>query len=244
MDIQSLCQDLLVAAAEEYSPTAREGGVVSFDKLRLFVTVRAGQAMEMGEKALFIGGVGASPQAGEEGIVITIVGMGTDMKSAVGDALAHWFLGTLPVLARWRGQHSCLTGEDSSLETKGGRFTVLRGPLIGRGGVEGEPQAGAQGPTYWDLLASLLEKCNLKQRVHWLELFANKGADGLIEATCRWNNRDWVDGQHVLKNVAEGWPPTDAPLRSLRQFVMLLPAEGDTERLVPPTFWERMRSRA
>src|SRR5262245_323412 len=133
MDTASLGAELLVAAATEYAPRDRGGGVAHLEGLRLFVRVRQVQAMDSGFIALFISEVDASAGEGQPGITITGVGMGPDMRVAVGDAIGQWSLGVLPVLAHWRGKHSCLSNP-RELETRGGRFTVLAGPTIERGG--------------------------------------------------------------------------------------------------------------
>src|SRR3954471_5871910 len=109
MDTARLGAELLVAAAAEYAPRDLGGGAVHLEGLRLFVRVRQVQAMEHGFLALFISEVEASAQEGQPGITITCVGMGPDMRAAVGDALGQWALGVLPVLAHWRGKHSCLS---------------------------------------------------------------------------------------------------------------------------------------
>jgi hypothetical protein len=93
-------------------------------------------------------------------------------------------------------------------------------------------------------LLPVLRNQRLAQRLHWLELFACKFDDGSVDATCRLDNRDWFDGKNVLVNAASAWPTTKEPMQSCRQFVMLLPKNGDTQEITLPTFWSRLIGRA
>ena len=65
-----------------------------------------------------------------------------------------------------------------------------------------------------------------------------------VDATCRLNNRDWAAGQRVLAEVASAWDPGDEPLRTGRQFALLVPADGNADEITPPSFWDRLRGRA
>src|SRR5262245_66599569 len=102
MDTASLGAELLVAAATEYAPRDRGGGVAHLEGLRLFVRVRQVQAMDSGFIALFISEVDASASEGQPGITITGVGMGPDMRVAVGEACRSWSLSGMQSRARWR----------------------------------------------------------------------------------------------------------------------------------------------
>jgi Family of unknown function (DUF6348) len=241
MDTASLAAELLVTGADEYAPRNLGGGAVHLKELRLFVRVRQVQAMEHGFLALFISEVDASAREGQPGITITCVGMGPDMEAAVRDAVGQWALGVLPVLAHWRGKHSCLSSP-RPLETRGGRFTVLTGPLVLRGQPDSEPGPPEGGP-FWGPLEPALRIRPLAQRVHWLELFASKSGDS-VDATCRLNNRDWAAGQKVLVEVASAWEPSDEPLRTGRQFALLVPLAGNVDEIKPPSFWDRLWGRA
>ncbi len=172
-----------------------------------------------------------------------VLGLGADLRSAVTEAVAHWTLGVLPVLAQWRGQHSCLSGS-RQLETRRGQFTLLAGPTIMRGRSEGDMPPAESSDAFWQLLEPVLRARPLTQRVQWLELFASKAGDGSVEATCRLNNRDWNAGRRLLENVASAWEIPQEPLRSCRQFAMLVPKEGNTEEIIVPSFWDRVLSRA
>jgi Family of unknown function (DUF6348) len=241
MDNASLGAELLVAAAAEYAPRHLGGGVAHLEGLRLFVRVRQVQAMDSGFMALFISEVDASAGEGQPGVTITCVGMGPDMRAAVGDAMGQWALGVLPVLAHWRGKHSCLSSP-RELETRSGQFTVVAGPTIMRGRSDAEPPPPEGGP-FWDPIEPVLRARPLAQRVHWLELFASKSGDA-VDATCRLNNRDWSAGREVLERVTSAWPPSDEPLRTCRQFALLVPKDGNADEIKPPSFWDRLRSRA
>jgi|GEM_PF-6661005 len=242
MDTVSVGKELLLAGAEEYAPQDRGPGVVYLDKLRLFLRLRQVQALDRGFLAVFISEVTTSTHQGQAGLCVTCVGIGTDMRSAVVEAVGHWTLGVLPVLAHWRGQHSCLSN-NRELQTRGGSFTLLGGPTILRGCTEGQPPPGFS-EALWPLLDPVLRARPLAARVHWLELFVSKSTDGEVEPTCRLNNRDWAEGAKLLQRVAAAWPPSPEPLQSCRQFALLVPQTGDAEAITLPSFWERLRSRA
>src|SRR5258708_5032669 len=149
------------------------------------------------------------------------------MPSAVGDAVAQGALGVLPVLAHWRGKHSCFSAS-RQMETQGGPFDLLAGPVIARGRSEGESQATAGVASLSESLLDVLSKQRYVQRLHWLEMFACKFDDESVDASCRLDNRDWTVGKRVLADVASAWPAASEPMQSSRQFAMLLPKNGET----------------
>jgi hypothetical protein len=132
MDTVSVGKELLLAVSEEYAPQDRGPGVLYLNKLRLFLSLRQVQALDGGSLAIVISEVTTSTHQGQAGMCVTCVGVGTDMKAAVTEAVGHWTLGVLPVLAHWRGQHSCLSN-NRELQTRGGSFTLL-GSLAKRSG--------------------------------------------------------------------------------------------------------------
>jgi hypothetical protein len=235
--------ELLVAAAEEYAPGKVADGIARLGELDLFVDIRELQSMDAGAMALFISEVTASAGPRQPGITITCVGTGGDMPSAVADAVAQWVLGVLPVLAHWRGKHSCLAGA-RPLTTRGGPFDLLAGPVVARGVAEGDPQPAAEGADLVQASLTLLGNQRFAQRLHWLELFTCKVIDGSVEATCRLNNHDWNPGKKALIDIANAWPATQEPMRSSRQFVMLLPKKGDAQAITVPMIWSRLLGRA
>jgi hypothetical protein len=243
MDAASLASELLTSTASEYTAQPRGPRIAYLEKLRLFVGIREVQSMDSGFMSLFISEITASARERQGGITITCVGMGDDMRAAVGQAVGQWMLGVLPVLAQWRGQHSCLSSP-RELTARGGQFTCLAGPLVMRGQPEGETPSPASGDPFWPPLEPVVRARPLAQRVHWLELFASKSADGTVEATCRLNSRDWTAGRKVLESVASAWEASDEPLRTCRQFVLLVPKDGNAEEITPPGFWDRLLSRA
>ncbi len=243
MDNANHAVTLVLAVTEEHAPSKAGDGVAHLQSLGLFLEIREVQSMDAGFMSVFISEFNASARKGQKGINITCVGRAGDMASAVADAVAQWALGVLPVLARWRGQHSCLTA-DGQIETQGGEFDLLAGPIIARGWPEEDSEPTEHAKSFSKLLEDLLRKQRLAQRVHWLEMFACKSDDGSVDATCRLDNRDWNAGRRLLEDAASAWPNTDDPLRSHRQFAMLVPTNGDTEAIVVPTFWGRLFGRA
>jgi hypothetical protein len=233
----------LVAATEEYAPSKVAEGVARLGGLGLFVEIRELQSMAAGGMAIFISEITASARERQPGITITCVGTGSDMPSAVSEAGAQWTIGVLPVLAHWRGKHSCFCSA-RPMETRGGAFDALSGPVIARGIPEGDPKPATEGPGLLEAAKVALANQRFAQRLHWLELFTCKVIDGSVEATCRLNNHDWSPGQKILVDIASAWPTPQEPMRSSRQFVMLLPKNGDTQEIVLPTFWSRLFGRA
>lgn len=233
---------MLVKAAEAYAPQSLGEGATHLETLGIVITLREAQTLEMGGMALFVGEVTASRRQGGPGIQITCVGMDSSMEGAVASAMAQWGMGVLPVLAQWRGQHDCRTVVEQQ-QTRGGWFDVLTGPTLLRAAPEGA-ETGQGVDHFLHQVWPQLSSRRLAPRVQWLELFASKSERGEVEATCRWNNRDWFAGQQVLASAAAAWPTPAQPLRSCRQFALLSPKEGNTQDLVLPTLWERIRGRA
>jgi hypothetical protein len=243
MDLADQAIDLLVAAtADEHATQKVAPGVAHLETLRLFVQIRPIQAMAAGAMALFVCEITASARAGEPGITVTAVGQGGDPPSAVGEALAHWALGTLPVLAQWRGGHSCLPAT-STVDTRAGVFELLKGPTVARGMADSGPPPGAEGGLIGSI-TSLIEAARPAPRLHWIELFACKFAEGEVDATCRLNNHDWPTATRTLKAVATGWPAVDAPLQTQRQFVLLRPQGDPAQEIRLPSFWSHLTGRA
>jgi hypothetical protein len=227
--------DLLITAAEEYAPRKADG-LAHLQDLDLFIEVRELQSMESNVLAVFISEVTATAQARQPGITITCVGWAADMPSAIGDAITQWAIGVLPVLARWRGKHSCVA-TSRQVETRGGPFDWLAGPLIVRGDSQEDSPTDRANESLSDPLLAALRTQRPVQRLHWLELYCCKRGEGAADATCRLDNRNWRPGRDVLLAIASAWAPTPAPLHSARQFAMLLPTSGDTQRITQPTFF-------
>src|SRR5260370_5897794 len=235
--------DLLVAGAQEYAPSKVADGRARLQALDLFIEIREVQALQAGSLSVFISEFTASAREHQKGITISCVGRAVDMPSGVGDAVGQWSLGVLPVLAQWRGKHSCFS-TSGQVETQGGPFDLLAGPVIAGGHSEGESHPAIGGVSLSKSLLPVLRNQRLAQRLHWLELFACLFDDGSVDATCRLGNRDWLAGTKVLADVASAWPTTKEPMQSCRQFVMLLPKNGDTQQIILPTFWSRLFGRA
>jgi hypothetical protein len=193
--------------------------------------------------SLFIALVEAATHPKGSGMSITCVGHAADPVQAEKDALAQWHLGVLPVLAHWRGSHSCFVGTatfDSPSPAGPASFDVIKGPVIARG----ENDAGEPGtPTtdaYLTLLAEPLRAQQLTSRLHWLECYAMRMADGTFDATCRLDNRDWTPGKERLEADARGWPGSTPLYDSRRQFLLLLPQTSGSRDLPPPSFLARL----
>jgi hypothetical protein len=243
MDNTNYAAELLFGAAQEYVPCKVAEGIVQLQELGLFVGIRQVQVMQSATKSLFISEITASARAREKGITVTCVGLGDDMSSAVANAVAQWAMGVLPVLAYWRGKHSCLSN-CRQIETQGGAFELLAGPVAEMGRPEANSPTAAGGRGLIESLSDVLRSHRAAQRVHWLELYACNMNDGSVDATCRLDNRDWMPGRKVLLEVAASWPTVKSPLQSSRQFAMLVPGSGDGQEIVVPGFFARLLGRA
>jgi hypothetical protein len=61
----------------------------------------------------------------------------------------------------------------------------------------------------------------------WLECYALRYDDGKVDATCRYNNKDWPEGQDALLAWAWSWPDTKGYILSKRQFLLFEPTPVD-----------------
>lgn len=235
--------ELLIAGAAEYGPSKAGESGARLEDLGLFIEIREMQALQAGALAVFISEFNAASDERQKGITITSVGRATDMPSAVADAVAQWSLGVLPVLAQWRGKHSCMN-TSRQIDTKADRFELLAGPVIARGHSDGDSHPARGDASFSDSLLPLMRSARPAQRLHWIELFACKFSDGSVDATCRLNNHDWLSGTKVQKDLASIWPTSSEPMRSCRQFALLFPPGGNTREIQLPTFWSRLLGRA
>jgi hypothetical protein len=237
----------LIRATGEYSPRVAAPDRVLLEKLGLHVRVRPLQTDAGLTGALFIVMFDASTVPSRSGAGVTCVGLGTDPEKAAADAVAQWCLGVLPVLALWRGEHSCLAGT-AEFETPASpvplRFGVFRGGIVERGEHDGGPEAAPSTGHFLALLAEPLHSAGLRRRPHWLECFAIRSAGGSIDATCRLDNRDWKPGQRLLVDDAARWPGTTPTYHSRRQFLLLIPGGEERWELTAPSFWSRLLGRA
>jgi len=240
MNLADRAIDTLTAATADYGPKVINGSLHLSD-LNLFIDIREKQAMAAGSMAVFISEITASMQSRQPGITITCVGSAADLPSAADDAAAQWALGVLPVLAQWRGRHSCLTSAQD-VDTQRGVFVLRMGPLIARGRTETGGDLGAT--SLASPLLPLLQKARPAQRLHWLEIFACKFADGAVDATCRLNNHDWLSGKKALAALATGWPGSTEPMQTSRTFALFMPKAGAWQDIVQPTFWSRLLGQA
>jgi hypothetical protein len=240
-------ESLAAGAAEydaEFVSPARD--VVRLGKLGLSVRLREANVSSTGGGALFIGmfeaSTGAKPRIG-----VVSVGLSTDPPGAANDAAAQWCLGVLPVLARGRGGHSCLVGE-TTCELPAGSgtlsFVVVQGPVIERGEHDGGTAAAPPPGGYVSLLSGPLRAGGLGNKLHWLECFAIRMADGSVDATCRLDNRDWAPGQQLLAADAGRWPGATPSFHSRRQFLLLLPGGSWPIEPATPSLWQRLFGRA
>jgi hypothetical protein len=237
MSNSAIAAGLIASVSEQYLPETVGEGVVLLKDLRLYVEIKELQSQVISGMALFISEITATSQPGKPGMTITSVGIGGDLKLAVSQAAGQWVTGVLPVLARWRDKHTCLVGDLSGIDVRGGSFDAIPSPLIVRGRKESVPDSSTVDDGVFQVVKQALANEGLKPRVHWLELYAAKVNNADIEATCRLDNRDWIPGQEALKHFAATFPDSEAPIQSCRQFVLLLPKNGDRETIVVPSFW-------
>ncbi|WP_165248318.1 DUF6348 family protein [Paludisphaera soli] len=232
--MSSAALKVIAEATEEYGPQFADPETLRLGELGLHVRVRAVKGHDEAG-GVFIGLFDASEDARRRGIGVTCVGLPPE---SIKDAAANWCLGVLPVLARWKGGHSCLVAADSFLAPSG-RFDVIAGPVVSRGECDGgtHPEVGA----FLAMLGGPLARAKLKRRLHWLESFVIRTADGSIDATCRLDNKDWAPGRRILADDASRWPGATASYDSRRQFHLFVPEGGEVER---SSLWARLFGRA
>jgi hypothetical protein len=242
MSLVDRAVSVMVSSVVEYEPRKVGTGVAHLGKLQLFVEIHELQAMAAGSTAVFVSEFTTSLRERARGMTVTCVGFAENLNSAVEDAVAQWTLGVLPVLAQWRGHHSCLS-TPAAVETRAGVFEILRGPTIARGVAE-ETAAPVHCGGLMGSLIDMLRAARPAKRLHWLELFACKFENTEVDATCRLNNHDWPTATRTLKGVANGWPAGGTPMRSQRQFVLLRPQGDSAQEIILPTIWGRLMGRA
>jgi len=73
---------------------------------------------------------------------------------------------------------------------------------------------------------------------------ACKFADGSADSTCRRNNKEWPAGNKAMERIPSAWPASDEPLRSCRQFAILVPLSKGAREITLPTLWNRLMDKA
>jgi hypothetical protein len=236
----------IVGVSPQYDASVVGPDTVSLGKLGLFVRVHRIQVVKGGNGAVFIALFDATTDRARSGMCVTCVGLSSDTEAAATEAAGHWCLGVLPVLAHWRGDHSCLVGTvrfDAPGRAGPLSFDVVKGPVIERGEHDGGEAALPSTDTYLSLLSDPLRAARLKSKPHWLECFAIRQADDSIDATCRLDNKDWSPGKKLLMADAGGWLGRTPSYHSRRQFLLLLPQGGGAEETEPRSFWARLFGR-
>lgn len=239
MNLGSNAAGLLVDTTEEFGSVSGGECIAFMKKLGVNVRVKELQTMEGNGTAVFISEFITSLALSDPGMSVTCVGIGENAKSASGNAVAQWVLGVLPVVAQWRGEHSCLasTGKPTVIS---GQFDAISGPVVSRGAESSGQTPSSNMADFADRLFDALGKKNLANRIHWLETFAVRQRDGSVDATCRLNNFDWSAGRRILIEIANTWPIPKVAMNSCRQFTMLLPKDGKTSKLVARSLWNRI----
>ncbi len=234
--------DVLNQVGAEYQAKRVNDSTVHLESLRLFISIRQIQSMAMGSMAIFISEITASNRPGSRGITVTCVGQGETIPSAIADAIGQWAIGVLPVLAQWRGEHSCLP-ETQSIETRAGSFEILASPVLLRGAI-GDHDPPFVHVNLIDNLKDLISPARPALQLHWLEMYACKFPNEEVDATCRLNNHDWPTATRTLASIAKKWPTVAAPILSQRQFALLRPQGVATQEIRLPTLWNRLTGRA
>lgn len=243
MNIGSNASERLVEATAEYGSVSSSDCVVFVERLGINVRVKEIQTIEGNGTMVFISEFITSLALSDPGMNVTCVGIGENAQSASGNAVAQWVLGVLPVVATWRGDHSCLSSSENPTVFKG-QFNVISGPIVSRGSESKDQTPDPHVVHFADKLLDALGKKKLAKRIHWLETFAVRHRDGAVDATCRLNNHDWSTGQRILIEMASAWPVPMSPMNSCRQFTMLVPKDGKLCKLEAPSLWNRIMGSA
>lgn len=231
MSVAAEILQVVAPATSDYEPQLVRPELLLLGKLGLHVGIRRPMLRQLGAGYMLVAEFRAGPDASRQDIGVTCVGVSTERAQAINETAAQWCFGVLPVLVAGCGEHTCLVSEltlELSTESHTWQFTALLGPVVERGEHDAGEDALPTVEGYLELLAKLLGQAKLPLGQHWLECFAIRSADGSVDATCRLDNRDWAPGQQALIPDANTWPGTTPSYHSRRQFILLLPAGGES----------------
>ncbi len=231
MSLAAEILQVVAPATSDYEPQLVRPELLRLSKLGLYVSLRRPLLRQLGGGYLLVAEFRAGPEAGRQDIGVTCVGVSAERGQAINETAAQWCFGVLPVLVAGCGEHTCLVSQTSlelTTDTHAWQFTVLLGPVVERGEHDADEDAMPTVEGYLKLLAEAIAQAQPPLGQHWLECFAIRSADGSIDATCRLDNRDWAPGRQTLARDATTWPGQTPSYHSRRQFILLLPAGGES----------------
>ena len=209
--------------------SSRSGTALSLESLRLEVLAHATEFKPniygIGTSVVFEARLGP---LGSAGIGILAVGYGETEEAAARDAARQWVTGVLPALHSYREPREdiCQIARVAVETPKTGEpygWDIHMAPVICRryGKCDFQPEI-----CNTEIFGAVFEAVNewaSRDSMFWLECFAVRNPDGSVDATCRYNNKDWPEGQKALISWASTWPDTNGCVLSKRQFLIFNP---------------------
>ncbi|MCA9647931.1 MAG: hypothetical protein KC492_44875 [Myxococcales bacterium] len=171
------------------------------------------------------------------GVCVLSVGYGKTPAESAREAAEQWLAGVFPVVESWLTQRSHVCGVTKAemvvaVEGFSEQFgwSVHLGPVLQR--VCAPPSHAYSAPDVpadivFRTVFSAIHPLAAHKALFWLECFAARYPDGKVDATVRFRNDDWPEGQAALLGWAAGWPDTDGCLLTRRQFLMFEPVPVD-----------------
>jgi len=236
LSIWALESELRKAGHDQFS---RSGTVLGFPSLAMEFLARDAKIQPHNDGfAAVVTFEARPPGADSTGIRILAVGFGQTEAAAAREAASQWVLGVFPALTSYLTQpeHLCeveksemLVGVPDSGERYG--WTVHLPPIIWR--LWGASDIGPGDEPHVDshdiyrAVFNAIHPFAAHRHMFWLECFASRYADGKVDATCRYNNKDWPEGRDALLAWASSWPDTNGYILSKRQFLIFEPTPVD-----------------
>lgn len=256
------CVSELAASAQHLTKFSRPDQL-QLSQLNLYLRSEEADLTTVADGVRYVVAYDCSTDQMEQGIVIVAVGFGHTEVDAARDAALQWFIGVFPVLVQWRAnnsapaRHGCLVSEcslrlrDSAAPAK---YRALLGPLIARGVDNPLARTSDVVVRYFEHLRGRLEELQFWGSLHWLECFVARHDDGRVLATCRLDNRDWKDGESLLRAAYTSFGSNVGGQQSVRQFILLCPAAEESTPSDEPnelahvtpkvaTWWHRLLQR-
>jgi hypothetical protein len=176
----------------------------------------------------------AGASTGDEGIGILAVGYGETEEAAARDAARQWVMGVLPALLSFRQprQDICQMSRVTIEAPEPYGWSIHMPPLLCRRYGKCDFQPEIDNTEVFGVVFEAVNDCGSRESMFWLECFAVRNPDGSVDATCRYNNRDWPEGQRALLHWASTWPGADGCIVTKRQFLIFEPVPID--ELSPP----------
>jgi|GEM_PF-2468690 len=235
MDLENTCIGALAShiSSQIGEPCHAEGNRVMVPKLGLEFVAHDVSAQEMAYGSSVSVVFEAKPPDADSGIRVLAVGVGaTELEAAI-DAGHQWAVGVFPVVVSYVLDQD-VEGVETSPMIVGVQDTnekyawvVYIGPVVDRVYCEDEYvelDKGELDPfAAYKPIFDAVHPYAAHNKLMWIESFSAKYPDGEVDATCKLNNKNWVEGRNALLNWSSVWPDTKGNLLSKRQFLIFKP---------------------